>query len=289
MTPLLFPNLRQPPAPSQVGNVDLSQFFTPEWAAQAIVDEFWPDLVPGRDLVLEPSCGRGAFLKAIPPAVEAVGVEIDPAMAAEAVAHTGRRVLCGDFRTVELDVKPTLIVGNPPYKMRTLEAFLDRACELLPDNGRCGFLLSSYMLQTPDTVLRWNERWSLEQRMVPRTLFPRAIRPLVFVLFTKDRQRRLLGGFLLYKEAAEINRIERGAKLLLVHGKPGRSCWRAVVEWALKGLGGKATVGQLYDAIEPNRPTENRFWQEKVRQTLQRHFRAVERGVWELPERAEAA
>jgi site-specific DNA-methyltransferase (adenine-specific) len=212
------------------------------------VEEFWPDLVPGRDLVLEPSCGRGAFLKAIPRAVEAVGVEIDPLFAAEAAANTGRRVICGDFRTVELDVKPTLIVGNPPYKMRTLDAFLDRACGLLPDNGRCGFLLSSYMLQTPNTVLRWNERWSLEQRMVPRTLFPRSIRPLMFVLFTKDRQRKLLGGFLLYKEAAAINRVERESKLLMDRGEPGKLCWGEVAEWTLKRLGGRATVGH-HDAI----------------------------------------
>jgi hypothetical protein len=157
------------------------------------VDEFWPNL-SARDLVLEPSCGRGAFLKAIPRAVEAVGVEIDPELAAEAAAHTGRRVLCGDFRTIELDLRPTVILGNPPYRMSTLDAFLGRAGELLPDNGQCGFLLASYMLQTPSTVLWWNERSSLEQRLVPRTLFSRAIRPLVFVLFTKDRQRKLLGG-----------------------------------------------------------------------------------------------
>ena len=73
-------------------------------------------------------------------------------------------------------------------------------------------------MQTPSTVLRWNERWSLEQRLVPRTLFPRAIRPLVFVLFTKDRRRKLLGGFLLYRESAEVNRLGKEAKLLLVHG-----------------------------------------------------------------------
>ena len=127
--------------------------------------------------------------------------------------------------------------------MRTLEAFLDRAAGLLPDDGRCGFLLSSYQLQTPNTVLRWNERWSMEQRLVHRTLFPRAIRPLVFVLFTKDRRRRLLGGFLLYRESAEINRLDKEAELLLVHGSPGKGCWRAVVEWGLKRLGGPMATG----------------------------------------------
>ena len=151
-------------------------------------------------------------------------------------------------------MRPTLIVGNPPYKMRTLEAFLDRAEGLLPDDGRCGFLLSSYQLQTPSTVLRWNARWSPEQRLVPRTLFPRAIRPLVFVLFTKDRQRRLLGGFLLCRESAEVSRLDKEAKLLLVHGALGKSCFRAVVERGLKRLGGPMAVGRyrlLRRAQEP--------------------------------------
>lgn len=78
-----------------------SQWLTPEWAAQAIVDEFWPDLTPD-ELVLEPSCGRGAFLKAVPAHVPAVGVELDPALAAFAAVNTGRTVLCGDFRTLHL-------------------------------------------------------------------------------------------------------------------------------------------------------------------------------------------
>lgn len=257
---------------------------TPEWSAEAIVSEFWPGLDED-DLVLEPSCGRGAWLKAIPENVSAYGIEIDPALAIEASKNTGRQILCGDFRTIELPpdlARPNVILGNPPYKMKTLDSFLDRAHRLLPTNGQCGFLLGSQLLQTPSTVIRWNEKWSLEQRLVPRTLFPRAIRPLVFVLFTKDYRRRWLGGFLLYREAHELNEIEKEAKLILVEGRPNRSCWKAVVDWAMKRAGGKASVQDLYDIIDPHRPTENRFWKEKVRQTLQRHYRQVERGVWEI-------
>lgn len=157
---------------------------------------------------------------------------------------------------------------------------------MLPDNGRCGFLLSSYMLQTPSTVLGWNKHWSLDQRMVPRTLFPRAIRPLVFVMFTKDQERRLDGGFALYHAAAEMVSMSGHIRLLLVEGTPRKQCWRAVVEWALSRCGGRAKLEDLYAVIEPKRPTQNTWWREKVRQTLQRYFQNVDRGIWRLPEAA---
>ena len=278
MIDTLFPI---PPAPTQVGNVQLSQYMTPEWAAQSLVDQFLPDLTPS-DVVLEPTCGRGAFLKAVPSHVEAIGVEIDAQLASEAAAATGRRVLCGDFRTIELPELPTAIIGNPPFSMRLLHELLDRAHGWLPANGRCGLIVSTHMVQTPNTVLRWSDRWSLDQRILPRTLFPRSIRPLVFLMFTKDSVRRMLGGFALYRESADVNAMARAAKLLLVHGKPGGTCWRSVVEWGLRKLGGTAGLSDLYDVIQPHRPSENQWWHAKVRQTLQRHFHPVARGVWTI-------
>lgn len=273
-----------PSRPSQVHDRDLSQYMTPEWAAVELLDELYPDLGRG-DVVLEPSCGTGAWLKAVDSSIEAVGVEIDPVLAAQAEENSGRRVICGDFRTVPIDFEPTLIVGNPPYRLQLLEQFIDRAYKLLPANGRMGFLLSSHMIQTPSTVLRWAERWSLDQRIIPRTLFPRSIRPLVFVMFTKNG-RRLMGGFALYQQAADVNNFSQGAKLLLIHGKPRKDCWRSVVDWALRKLGGKATCQELYSVIATNRISPNPWWKEKVRQTLQRYFRTIERGVWALPEGA---
>jgi adenine-specific DNA-methyltransferase len=285
--PTLFPI---EPAPSQVGEhaESLCQYLTPEWAADALVSQFFGDLTAA-DLVLEPACGRGAFVKAIPDEVEVVGVELDPRLAAEARENTGRRIICGDFRTVRLDVEPTVMVGNPPFNVRLLDEFLARAQGLLPPDGRCGFILSTYMVQTPTTVLRWNESWSLRQHILPRTLFPRAIRPLVFVTFTKDRLRRMLGGFALYREAADVNDLRRAAKLLLVHGRPRVNCWRALVEWGLRRLGGRGRLQDLYATIEPHRHTPNEWWREKVRQTLQRYFVSVERGVWALASTAEVA
>lgn len=257
------------------------QWMTPCWAAQELVDRHFGGLT-SEDLVLEPSCGRGAFLRAIPDAVPALGVEIDAVLAAAAVENTGRRVIVGDFRTVPLDVRPTVILGNPPYEVRVIEAFLARARALLPDNGRCGFLLPAYAMQTHHRVMRWHATWSMAAEIIPRRLFPRLRLPLVFVMFTKARVRTLVG-FALFREAVEFSNLGAAAKLLLVEGVPRTSTWRGLVEETLRRLGGRASLAELYHAIEPRRPTPNPWWQEKVRQVLQNYCRPVERGVWALP------
>jgi predicted RNA methylase len=68
------------------------QYPTPGWAAQAIVDRYFPWLGEA-DCVIEPSCGPGSFLAAIPVHVPALGVEIDPVLARAAQINTGREVL----------------------------------------------------------------------------------------------------------------------------------------------------------------------------------------------------
>lgn len=260
--------------------IALGQWFTPEWAALALVEEFFPGL-GSTDLVIEPSCGRGAFLKAIPPHVPALGVEIDAALAREARANSGRPVHVGDFRTIALP-PATAVIGNPPFNLKLIEQFLRRAYSLLVDEGRCGLLLPSYAVQTPSRVLGWARDWSLQNAMIPRTLFPRMIRPLVFVQFTKGKSR-FMCGFSLYRQAQEVSTLAQPARLLLMHGAPRIDCWRAVVQWALAQLGGQACLGDIYDVVEPKRLNDGRWWREKVRQTLQRHFKSVQRGVWALP------
>lgn len=132
---------------------NLSQFMTPRWAAALLVEQWFSYLTPA-DLVLEPTCGDGAFLAAVPADIRIIGVEIDPQLAKQARCDTGRTVLCGDFRTIKLPEKPTAIIGNPPFKISILESLLDRARQWLPDNGRCGLIVSTHMVQTPSTVLR---------------------------------------------------------------------------------------------------------------------------------------
>lgn len=92
----------------------LSQYMTPDWAAIELVDRYFPH----EEGYIEPSCGRGAFLRAFPAGVPGAGVEIDPVLAIAARESTNRPVVVGDFRTVDLPLpfRATAIVGNPPFK-----------------------------------------------------------------------------------------------------------------------------------------------------------------------------
>jgi hypothetical protein len=252
---------------------------TPDWAALELVERYFSDL-SAEDRVIEPTCGRGAFLRAIPGYVPAVGVEIDPALAAEAQRLSGRPVIVGDFRAAELPFTPTALIGNPPFKLRDIEGILARALDLLPEDGRCGLILPCYTLQTPSTVERLARHWSIRQDMLPRTLFPRLSKPLCFALLTKGTARGLVG-FALYHETAAIERLQARYRALLAEGEG--SVWVAVTRAALEALGGRAALADLYREIEGHRPTSNRFWQAKVRQVVQRIAVRVDAGVWALP------
>lgn len=246
---------------------DLGQFFSPFWAAELLVERHFADLGTN-DAVIEPSCGTGAFLAAIPRKVPAIGVEIDPVLAAQARATTGRAVIEGDFRTVPLDLVPTHIIGNPPFRMDVIDGFLERAYGLLPEGGRVGMIVPAYMFQTPSRVIRYADAWSLFQEMLPRTLFPGLSKPLVFAILSKDRQRTMVG-FALYREAHDVDGLpEPYKKMLQTEG----SVWKAAVASALRQMGGEATLQELYAALAPRRPTATVWWKEKIRQIARRHF-----------------
>lgn len=255
---------------------ELGQWMTPDWMAEELVGAYFGDLAMF-DTVIEPSCGAGAFLRAMPANVRAIGVEIDPALAAQAIASTGREVIVGDFTSVALP-PATAIVGNPPFRVATIEAFLARAFDLLPDDGRVGFILPAYTFQTTRTTLRMAERWHIEQAAIPREFFPRISMPVCFARFTKGR--RGLVGFALYHEAGAVHRLQRRYKALLAQGET--SCWAAVTRAALEQLGGSATLAKLYQEIEGAQPTSNRFWRAKVRQQVQAIAVRVAPATWEL-------
>lgn len=260
---------------------DLGQYPTPVWVAEALVERHFGDL-DRHDLVLEPSCGLGAFLSAIPEHVPGMGVEIDARMAALARQHTARTIVEGDFCSVPLDVQPTLILGNPPFKLGLIDRFLDRAHTLLPEGGRVGFILPAYAFQTAARVAGYNDRWSLMQEMIPRNIYPGLKLPLVFAMFSKDRRRTLVG-FALYRETADVNGLADPYRKALAAG--GGPVWVTVVETALRQMGGRAKVSDLYATIEGKRPTQTQFWKEKIRQTLRRYgdrFRAEGQGVYAL-------
>jgi len=245
----------------------LCQYPTPAWVAEAIIERHFQCLDSG-DCVVDPSCGPGAFLQAIPAHVQAIGVEIDSRVADEAIRNTGRPVIVGDFQSIHLDIQPTLILGNPPFKLKLIDAFLDKSHSLLLEGGRVGFILPSYAFQTAARVVRYSDQWSLFQEMVPRNMYPGLSLPLVFALFAKDK-KRLMVGFALYREAAAIQQFAEPYRAILRVG--ASSVWREVVEAALLSYGGEASVKDLYAEIGGKRPTQTQFWQQKIRQTLRRY------------------
>ena len=259
---------------------DLHQWFTPQWVAEAIVERHFAHLNLG-DTVLEPSCGNGRFLRAIPDHVNAIGVEIDPAMAEAARRGTGRRVIVGDFLNAAIDEPVTHVVGNPPFDARLIAGFLDRAHALLPDEGTCGLLLPAYVLQTSSKVMAMAAKWSISQELMPRNIFPRLHVPLVFTMFRKGGARTLIG-FFLYGETNDVRALPAGLRSGLDQSTGG-SVWRRAVAGAFGLIGRtRATLADLYAAVE--RPSENRYWREKVRQVLQSYpeFRRAGAGLWEL-------
>lgn len=256
----------------------LGQWMTPSWAARAICEEALSGV--GRDdIIVEPSCGIGRFLHALPSEVHAIGVEIDPRLADVARRETGRTVVTGDFRTTPLPVEyATRIVGNPPFQLDVFEGMLDRAHSLLVEEGQAVLILPCYALQSSSRVTRWNARWGISQTMLPRTLFPGIRLPLALVTFAKTYQRRL-HGFLLYHESREIEEMPEVYATAL---REGRSGWHAVVEAAIVRLGGEATVQEVCAEIAPRRPTQTRHWQEQVRKQLRSGFRRTARATYAL-------
>jgi len=252
---------------------------TPDWAAIELVDRYFGDLPAGAGVV-EPACGRGAFLRALPAHLQVVGVEIDTALASVAERSSGRPVIVGDFRMVDLPFVPQAIVGNPPFTTRTVLDFLGRAWNLMEDEGRVGFILPAYCLQTSNTVVGLAERWSMQQEMLPRDLFPGLSHPLCFAVLTKGAARGMVG-FALYHEQAAVRRMQDRYRQLLQEGEG--SAWAAVTRAALEALGGRADLQRIYREVDGHRPTENAFWQAKVRQQLQRIAVRVDSGVWAFP------
>lgn len=259
-------------------NAALHQWFTPAWVCEAIIDRHYSRLDMA-DTVLEPSCGDGRFLLALPDEVNAIGVEIDPVLAQVARELTGRTVITGDFLTADIPGPITHVIGNPPFDARLIHGFLDRAHGLLEDGGSCGLLLPAYVLQTSSKVMSMNRQWSISQELMPRNIFPRLRLPLVFAMFRKDRVRELVG-FFLYREAADVSGMPADLREALLR-PVSRSVWRAAVRAAFARIGAtSASLDQLYGAVE--KPRRNYFWREKVRQVLQTYpeFQRAGAGQW---------
>ena len=245
---------------------DKHQWFTPVWFAQKLIEHFFPDLNQN-DIVIEPTCGTGNFLKALPHGIPAYGIELDPSLADIARKSCGHPVYAGDFTTIDLPAMPTAMIGNPPFDLDVIDAILKRSHDILPDQGKFGMILPAYAFQTASRLVEYKSKWSVLQEMIPRNIFNGIEKPLCFALFTKDRAGTLIG-FRFYEEVHDVNSMPKKLASLLATQTNG---WKIIVARALHELGGKATLTDLYKAIEPKRPSQNNWWKEKVRQTLSRH------------------
>lgn len=248
----------------------LHQWFTPAWAAEAIIDQEFGWLKAGHRVV-EPACGDGAFLCAIPPEIEVIGVEIDPAQAALARSNSGRQVIAADFLQVpdEAFGQVDAVIGNPPFEAAIVARFLDKSAGLLTEGGQAGLILPAYILQTSSKVEQLSQQFSIHQQLLPRNLFPRLKLPLVFARFVKEQHRKLYG-FLLYREAQDMGDLHKAYKQAAGDARDRRGAWYEVVHAALATLGGEADLQRIYEVVAKKRPTGNQFWREKIRQVLQR-------------------
>lgn len=269
-----------------VANKDKHQWFTPVWAAELLISRFFPEL-DERDMVLDPTAGTGNFLKALPSNIPCYGVEIDPSLVDIAFEECSRPVLQGDFTAIDLPWNPTAIIGNPPFSLDVIDQILEKCHAVLPKDGKAGFILPTYAFQTASRVSNYSRVWSLHQEMIPRNLFKGMQKSLCFAIFKKDGLR-MMSGFALYQELHDVNSMNKdNVRTLSTQTTP----WKEIVMKTLLKLGGKATLSDLYNAIEPIRPTGNNWWKEKIRQTLGRSgaFQRVGESIWAISPSTAAA
>lgn len=255
--------------PKPPRNARLGQYFTPAWAAEALIEREFGWLRAG-DLVVEPSCGDGAFLCALPSHVDAVGVEIDPAQAERARQLSGRRVITGDFLTVDVAAPGSVsaVVGNPPFMATFFEGMLERAADLLKVGGVLGAIVPVYFYQTSSSVERYARSFDISHSLLPRNLFPGLSLPLGWTRMRKMDRPGRLSGFMLYAEAQQMRQLKKELQAALSERRNRRGVWATVVEDVLRALGGQAKLREIYRAMASKLPTANPEWQAQVRKVL---------------------
>jgi len=149
--------------PEEQHRKDFDQFFTPEPLAAFLLtrlaeDGFWK----GGD-VLEPSAGRGSFVRAahglttFPRSVTAV--EMDPLLVPGLAEATNDplSVRVGDFEELAFqhNERFALIAGNPPFSHA--QAHIEKALGMRTSFGVCAFLLRMAFLESKDRVPFWKQ------------------------------------------------------------------------------------------------------------------------------------
>ena len=283
--PTLFANASDVDAHTgEVGDrtAELGQYFTPLWAAHALYERFFGSLRAG-DLVIEPSCGAGAWLHAIPQDVKAIGYEIDPLVAAIARTDTGREIRVGDFLTMPIDGEPAAMIGNPPFGSELIAQFIRRSYEWMTPASEAGYILPTHSMSFARTTLELLRGLEVETFALPRDLYPRLSFPLMFARLKKSNVTRLIG-FLLFDEAMAIRGVRAEYRRIVSSGR--RPAWREVLRLALEACGGEASLERIYEIVEDVRPTANKWWRDTIRREAGTHFERVSDGVFRIPQAA---
>jgi site-specific DNA-methyltransferase (adenine-specific) len=243
---------------------------SPVWAAEILVKLFFPTL-SNNDFVVEPTCGDGRFLNALPADTRAIGYEIDHQLAEQARINTGREVVCCDFLEAHVPVKPTAIIGNPPFKLDLFKLIIERAADLLSYGDKAGFIVPAYFLQTASTVNSLNKHFSLSQSMLPRNLWDGMEKPCTWLMLERSR-RPTLSGFILYQETADMRNLNPKYRGIFIGNSSSASVWVRAIEKALQSLGGEASLADIYSEIEGRQPTKTKHWKAQIRKVARQKF-----------------
>ena len=140
---------------------NLGQFFTPPHIVTQMVN-----LIENKGVIIEPSCGPGAFLEQLP--ASTIGIELD-----KTIAHPNALIM--DY--FDCTIKADTIIGNPPYvryqdihpitvpklpkgfdnRSNLYLFFIEHSINLLKDNGELIFIVPRDFIKTTSS-LKLNEK-----------------------------------------------------------------------------------------------------------------------------------
>src|SRR3546814_7488003 len=95
--------------------------------------------------------------------------------------------------------------------MPIIDGFIDRSHSILPEDGVAAFILPAHVFSTAGRVMQWNERFALDVKTIPRSLFSRISMPLVWAKFIKT-QRRTMIGLMLFAEQNAVENMPKAVR-----------------------------------------------------------------------------
>ncbi len=217
--------------------VEFGDFQTPSRLAHEVCRLLaHTDLSPSS--ILEPTCGKGAFLDAslhaFPNATAVRGLDCNPAyvqVSLEVVAdHPNVRVECGDFFEVDWDgvlselPDPILVIGNPPWVTNATvgslggtnlpqKANIDNLRGIDALTGRSNFDISEWMLRE---TMRWLEGRTGAMAVLCKTAVARKL-----LHFSWSKRAQIESAAIYRINAIQEFNASVDACLLVVRLKPG--------------------------------------------------------------------